>query len=73
MSHDAKIEASVRRRWPDGQIEPWRRPVEVFRLIELELKAMGRQATEGGLLKACLAISRSCTRGCAGARHGVLK
>ena len=39
MSHDAKIEAAVRRRWPDGQIEPWRRPVEVFRLIELELKA----------------------------------
>ena len=49
MSHDAKIEAAVRRRWPDGQIEPWRRPVEVFRLIELELKAMGCQATEGGL------------------------
>jgi hypothetical protein len=69
MSHDAKIEAAVRRRWADGQIVPWRRPVEVFRLIGLELKAMGCQATEGGLLKACAAIS-SVVR--AGARGRVM-
>jgi len=39
--HFLKIEEAVRRCWPDGQIEPWLRPCEVFKRIALQLEAMG--------------------------------
>ena len=47
--HGRKIAEAERRLWPDGRIESWRRPCEVFKLINNELVAMGCRKAEGGL------------------------
>ena len=47
--HAAKLEVALRRCWPDGRTEPWRRPCEIFKLLTVELEAMGCSKREGGL------------------------